>query len=70
MTGKKLRRIIRVLPESISEVMVHPGADRKILEKEYGWGYSCEGEMEAVTEEETLELIKALKIEAASYRAV
>lgn len=70
MTGKKLRRIIRELPEGISEVMVHPGADRKILEKEYGWGYSWEEELEAVTEEETLELLKALKIEAASYRAV
>lgn len=70
MTGNNLRRIIRALPEGISEVMIHPGADRKILEEEYGWGYSWEGELEAVTEEETLELLKNLKIEVSSYRVV
>lgn len=70
MTGKNLRRIIRELPEGISEVMVHPGADRKTLEEKYGWGYSWEGELEAVTAEETLELLKALRIEAVSYRAM
>lgn len=70
MTGKNLRLIIRQLPEGISEVMIHPGANRELLENKYGWGYSWEGELKAVTETETRELLRALRIEATSYRAL
>lgn len=68
MNGKRLRKILVNLPEGTSEVMLHPGTDRQALGKKYNWGYGWEPELQAMTDDETLKLMKFLKINTISYR--
>lgn len=68
MNGERLRAILANLPEGTSEVMVHPGADRQALGEKYHWGYGWEPELQALTDEETLQLMKTMKINTISYR--
>ena len=68
MNGKRLRAILSNLPEGTSEVMIHPGTDRQALGEKYNWGYGWEPELQAMTDDETLKLMKFLKINTISYR--
>ena len=60
-------RILEHLPDGISEIMIHPGADAKTLGSLYHWGYHWEEELAAAVSEETMQLIQRQGIELASF---
>ncbi len=59
--------ILRALPDGVSEVMVHPGKDNRVLDNIYHWGYHWEEELASVTSEEAMEIIETQKIRLISY---
>lgn len=68
MEQKYFSAILRSLPEGVSEIMVHPGADNKILGGFYDWQYHWEQELSSVTSEETMQYLAAQPIELISFK--
>lgn len=60
--------ILRLLPNGVSEIMVHPGKNNRILDDIYHWGYHWEEELDSVTSAETMEFIRNQHIDLISYR--
>ncbi len=49
LTGRQLAEGIPKLPEGVTELVVHPGADQKALEREYpDWGFKWQQELAAL----------------------
>ena len=59
--------ILRSLPDGVSEIMVHPGKDNRILDDIYHWQYHWEEELDSVTAAEAAEVIKERQIRLISY---
>ncbi len=59
--------IMRALPEGVSEIMVHPGKDNRVLDDIYHWAYHWEEELASVTSEEEMKMIEERQIRLISY---
>lgn len=59
--------ILRALPDGVSEIMVHPGKDNRVLDNIYHWAYHWEEELASVTSAEAMKIIKECKIRLISY---
>jgi hopanoid biosynthesis associated protein HpnK len=59
--------LIAKLPEGVTEVMVHPGADTKALEDMTHWGYRWEEEMAALTDPRLRKLLDYQKVQLINY---
>ncbi len=59
--------ILQALPDGVSEIMVHPGKDNRILDDIYHWGYHWEEELESVTSSQAMEIVKGKQIRLISY---
>ena len=63
-----LRAILEALPTGTSEIMIHPGRDNVLLQKQYGWPYHWEEEFQAVTSTEILNWIKENHVNLISFK--
>jgi len=63
-----LRAILEALPTGTSEIMIHPGRDNALLQKQYGWPYHWEEEFQAVTSTEILNWIKENHVNLISFK--
>ncbi len=68
MQEKYFMNIIRSLPEGVSEIMVHPGADNEALGKCYDWQYHWEDELASVTSPAVMDYIKDNDIKLISFK--
>ena len=59
--------ILRALPNGVTEIMVHPGKDNRILDDIYHWAYHWEEELASVTSAEAMKMIEELQIRLISY---
>lgn len=59
--------ILRALPDGVSEIMVHPGKDNRVLDDIYHWNYHWEEELASVTSTEALKLIEEQQVRLISY---
>ncbi len=59
--------ILRALPEGVSEIMVHPGTDNRVLDDIYHWQYHWEEELASVTSKEAMVYIETQGIRLISY---
>ncbi len=59
--------ILRALPDGISEIMVHPGKDNRVLDEMYHWAYHWEEELASVTSTEAMKLIEEHDVRLISY---
>ncbi len=59
--------ILRALPEGVSEIMVHPGKDNRVLDDIYHWAYHWEEELASVTSAEAMKMIDERQIRLISY---
>lgn len=67
---KNLTAIIDQLPAGVSEIMVHPGTNNALLNREYQWQYQWQDELAALQSSATLSLIKHRDIELISFRDI
>lgn len=65
---KYFLQIVKSLPEGVSEIMIHPGADDKVLGKVYDWQYHWEDELQSVTSSEVMRYLTERGIKLISYR--
>jgi len=68
MREEFLSTIIDVLPEGITEIMMHPGSNNELLNKSYNWNYHGQEELAAVTSEVLRRRIADKKITLISFR--
>lgn len=67
MSEENLSAIIRALPTGISEIMIHPGEDNKILQECYPWNYHWQDELAAVCSTTIRTLLHAEDIRLMSF---
>lgn len=70
MERRTLLHILKQLPEGVSEIMVHPGADNKVLSQVFPWQYHWQDEMETLMSEEVLATIRRCGIRLIDYRSL
>ena len=70
MRQQHLHAILDRLPDGVSEIMVHPGADDAALGAAYGWQYRWEAELAAVTSPAVKERLAARGVELVSFREI
>lgn len=68
MREEFLSTIIDALPEGITEIMMHPGTNNEILNKDYNWNYHGQEELAAVTSDNVRHRIADRKIKLISFR--
>ncbi len=68
MEEKYFMNILKSLPEGVSEIMVHPGKDAKVLGGVYDWQYHWEDELASVTSKNALDYLNEHKIELISFK--
>lgn len=68
MEKKYFMNILQSLPEGVSEIMVHPGKDAKVLGSVYDWQYHWEEELAAVTSPKALDYVNEHKIKLISFK--
>lgn len=64
---KALRTILLNLKEGTTEVMLHPGTSNGILIPATQWDHDFEGELDAVTDQEILQLVKEQNITLGNF---
>lgn len=62
-----LKNILLTLPAGTSEIMIHPGKNRRALASAFPWGYQWDSELDAVTDPSSLYLIREQKIKLSSF---
>ncbi|WP_232199107.1 ChbG/HpnK family deacetylase [Thermosinus carboxydivorans] len=67
MHAANLKAVIENLPEGLSEIMVHPGMDNKVLDAAYGWRYQWQEELAALRSAEILGALRRHKIKLINY---
>ena len=67
MRAAYLEGIVRALPEGVTEIMLHPGADGAALAARYGWGYEWEAELAAAISPNVLSALQAGQVELISF---
>lgn len=70
MSKLYLDNMIKALPIGVSEIMIHPGLDSTILQKEFGWNYHWENELQATLHQDTKQLIHECGITLSSFGAL
>ncbi len=60
--------LIDKLEEGVTEIMIHPGTDNKILQYYTGWDHDFEAELDAITSPKVLDQIDAKKIKLINFR--
>jgi hopanoid biosynthesis associated protein HpnK len=68
MTLPRMLAVLEALPGGITELMVHPGCDNKVLSARYPWNYLWQEELQALVSRETLEYCLTHGIILESYR--
>lgn len=68
MKTEYFMNILQALPEGVSEIMVHPGADSAALGKAYDWQYHWEEELASVTSAEAVKYLGEHKIRLISFK--
>ncbi|TFH33224.1 MAG: ChbG/HpnK family deacetylase [Anaerolineales bacterium] len=69
-TLKHLLRLLKTLPPGISEIMCHPGYSSPDLVETSGYSKQRQIELEALTDDQTLQTIRDKNIELVTYRQV
>lgn len=59
--------MLRALPDGVSEIMVHPGKNNRVLDDIYHWAYHWEEELASVTSAEAMKMIEERQIRLISY---
>lgn len=67
MAEKYFLNILHALPEGVSEIMVHPGADATVLGQIYDWQYHWEDELGSITSHKALAYLQEQKIKLISF---
>lgn len=67
MRADYLESVVRALPQGVTEVMLHPGADAAALAARYGWGYEWEAELAAATSPKVLSALREGQVELISF---
>ena len=67
MQEEFLLQIINKLPEGISEIMMHPGANESILHTMYNWNYHWQAELNAITSKNVRQQITNRGIQLISF---
>lgn len=67
---KCLLDIVQHLPNGVSEVMVHPGDNDRVLSADGGWSHHFEEELNAVSSVQVASLIREQNITLASFRDI
>jgi hopanoid biosynthesis associated protein HpnK len=67
MLQSSLLHILRELPDGVSEIMMHPGKDTRVLGQVFPWGYHWQEEMEAITCKEVLSAIRQYEIQLINF---
>lgn len=67
MSKGYLREILDALPDGVSEIMIHPGTNTKLLRRAFGWNYDWEEELSAVTDREILQCLKDQHVKLRSF---
>lgn len=70
MNREEMLHILEHLPDGVTEIMVHPGADNAVLRKVFPWQYHWQDEMETLLCDEVLTTIRDSGIQLIDYRAV
>lgn len=65
---KYFLNILKALPEGVSEIMIHPGANDAALNQVYDWRYHWQDELNSVTSSEVMRYLQEHEIELISYR--
>ena len=68
MQEEYFMNILRSLPDGVSEIMVHPGADNKALDSCYDWQYHWEDELATVISPQVMRYIKDNDIKLISFK--
>lgn len=67
MRALYLEHIVRTLSPGVTEIMLHPGADRQALAARYGWGYEWEAELAAAMSPAVLSALQESQIDLISF---
>ncbi|MBX7186556.1 MAG: ChbG/HpnK family deacetylase [Vicinamibacteria bacterium] len=68
ITSRDLIAGIPKLPEGVTELVVHPGADQKLLEREYpGWGFKWQQELAAIKATDVRDTLARHKVQLTRY---
>lgn len=68
MTLERWKKLIPLLPEGSSEVMVHPGANNLELGSSFSWHYQWQEELAALQSEELQEWLTRYSVRLINYR--
>lgn len=70
VSESRLCGIIDGLSEGTTEIMTHPGANNKVLQKFSGWDHDYESELSAITSKAVLEKMKQRGVEAVNFSQI
>lgn len=70
MNREEMIHILKHLPDGVTEIMVHPGADNAVLGQVFPWQYHWQDEMETLMHDEVLTMIRNGGIQLIDYRAI
>lgn len=68
MDEATLLSVIRRLPPGVSEIMVHPGTDNRLLSQDYPWHYHWQEEFAALCSETVRQALVREQVRLISYR--
>ncbi|QJW46664.1 ChbG/HpnK family deacetylase [bacterium BFN5] len=67
MSEEYLLNIIKILPNGISEIMIHPGEDSCELENQFCWNYNWQAELSAATSPQVTQSIQRNNVRLISF---
>lgn len=70
VTERYLFRLFNHLGKGTTEIMLHPGTDNAVLQRECQWEHDFEAELRAVTSTRVLEKMKSMGIEAVNFKSL
>jgi chitin disaccharide deacetylase len=71
VTGAALVAGIPRLPEGVTELVVHPGADQKALEREYpAWGFKWQQELAAIKATDVRDMLSRHNVQLTRYSEI
>jgi predicted glycoside hydrolase/deacetylase ChbG (UPF0249 family) len=69
LTSGVMCGLMKTIPEGVTEILCHPGADNSELSNAFDWGYDWVGELDAVTDQKVASKLKAYKAAPTTFAA-
>lgn len=70
MNERILLNIIDNLPDGLSELMVHPGLDNRVLNQAFGWDYHWQQELAAVASQRVIGCLEQRQVKLVSFSSL